>query len=216
VIAIVNYGSGNIQAIANIYHRLGVPFRLASRPEDLLAADRILLPGVGAFDQVMTQLQDAGIRPALDEAVLERRTPVLGICVGMQLMARTSEEGTLPGLGWIDADVKRFDHASFEQVTHLPHMGWNTVTPRRASPLFADVVLETGYYFLHSYYCACADPADELATAHYGIAFAAVVQRDHVFGVQFHPEKSHEAGIRLLSNFATLPLSLTAHTNPAC
>jgi imidazole glycerol-phosphate synthase subunit HisH len=206
VIAIVNYGSGNIQAIANIYNRLGVSFRLANQPEDLLTAERILLPGVGAFDQAMTQLQASGMRRALDQAVLEQRKPVLGICVGMQLLARSSEEGQVAGLGWIEGAVKRFEHANFHQATHLPHMGWNTVTPRRASPLFADVVLENGYYFLHSYYFACADPADELAVAHYGIAFAACVQRDHVFGVQFHPEKSHQAGIRLLTNFATLAL----------
>jgi glutamine amidotransferase len=202
MIAIVNYGSGNIQALANIFGRLGIPFTVASTPDELAPATRILLPGVGAFDQAMTELQRSGMRAALDDAVLRRNKPILGICVGMQLLANGSEEGVLPGLGWIDGTVKRFDHRQFRQATHLPHMGWNTVEPRRPDPLFRDVDLKGGYYFLHSYYFSCADPADELAVTEYGARFTSVVRRTNIHGVQFHPEKSHAAGITLLRNFA--------------
>jgi glutamine amidotransferase len=204
MIAIVNYGSGNIQAIANIYGRANIPYVIASTADELAPAERILLPGVGAFDQAMNELDRSGMRAALDRAVLQEHKPILGICVGMQLLARRSDEGQAAGLGWIDGEVRRFDHSNFRQTTHLPHMGWNTVQPSRESRLFEGVDLGTGYYFLHSYYFSCADPADTLATTEYGSGFASAVQRDNVYGVQFHPEKSHQAGIQLLKNFALL------------
>ncbi|HMC56294.1 MAG TPA: imidazole glycerol phosphate synthase subunit HisH [Gemmatimonadaceae bacterium] len=202
MIALINYGSGNIQALANIYGRLNVPFLIASTPDELANADRLLLPGVGAFDQAMNELDRSGMRAALDRKVLQEKTPILGICVGMQLLANSSEEGSARGLGWIDGVVKKFDHASFHQATHLPHMGWNTVEPARENRLFDGVDFRAGYYFLHSYYFACADPADALAVTEYGDRFTCAVQRDNVYGVQFHPEKSHQAGIQLLKNFA--------------
>jgi glutamine amidotransferase len=204
MIAIVNYGSGNIQAIANIYARSNIPFTIASSPDELRSAEKILLPGVGAFDQAMNELERSGMRRALDRRVLEDRLPVLGICVGMQLLARSSEEGEAAGLGWIDGVVRRFDHAHFHQATHLPHMGWNTVEPVEVDPLFTGVDLRTGYYFLHSYYFACSDEADVLAVTDYGAPFACAVHRENVYGVQFHPEKSHHAGVQLLKNFALL------------
>jgi imidazole glycerol-phosphate synthase subunit HisH len=204
MIAIVNYGSGNIQALANIFGRLNVAYSIAAAPEDLRSATRILLPGVGAFDQAMTELQRSGMRAALDDAVMRQGKPILGICVGMQLLGNRSEEGSLPGLGWIDGVVKRFDHSRFRQTTHLPHMGWNTVEPLRPAPLFDDVELSSGYYFLHSYYFSCADAADALAVTEYGDSFTSVVNRGNVYGVQFHPEKSHQAGIQLLKNFALM------------
>ena len=204
MIAIVNYGSGNIQAIANIYTRSNIPFIIASAPEELAAAERILLPGVGAFDQAMHELERSGMRRALDEEVLERGKPVLGICVGMQLLAKTSEEGSAAGLGWIDGAVKRFDERTVPQETLLPHMGWNTVEPVQENSLFDEVDLSTGYYFLHSYYFACADDRHTLAVTEYGARFTCAVHRDNVYGVQFHPEKSHHAGIQLLKNFARL------------
>jgi len=204
VIAIVNYGSGNIQAIGNIYNRLNIPFTVASTPDQLQSASKALLPGVGAFDQAMNELERSGMRRALDEFVLEARKPLLGICVGMQLLAKSSEEGSAKGLGWIDGEVKRFDHATFSQTTHLPHMGWNTVAPKYENRLFDGVDLQTGYYFLHSYYFACHRDADVLGVTDYGAPFASAVHRDNIYGVQFHPEKSHEAGIQLLKNFAFL------------
>jgi len=202
MIAIVDYGSGNLQAIRNIYHRLSIPFVLAKGPEDLADADRVLLPGVGAFDQAMGELNASGMRRALDQAVLEDGKPILGICVGMQLLARSSEEGREAGLGWIDASVRRFDPALIARPPRLPHLGWNTVEPTREDPLFAGADLRNGYYFLHSYYVACDDPADVLAFTEYGVRFASAVSRGRIRGVQFHPEKSHQAGVQLLRNFA--------------
>ena len=202
MIAIINYGSGNIQAIANIYKRAGVAHAIAETPDQLKGADRYLLPGVGAFDRCMQELNTSGMREALDRSVLTDRKPILGICVGMQILARSSEEGREKGLGWINGDVKRFDPSTFHQATRLPHMGWNTTSPVQQSPLFDGVDLTTGYYFLHSYIFACDKRENVLAETEYGGRFAAAVHRDNVFGVQFHPEKSHQAGIQLLKNFA--------------
>lgn len=204
MIAIVNYGSGNIQAIANIYKRLDVPFVVAATPDDLMAADQMILPGVGAFDQAMNELDASGLRRALDVCVLQQRKPILGICVGMQLLAKSSEEGEARGLGWIDADVKRFDHSTVGQRTQLPHMGWNSVELARTDPLFDGVELQNGYYFLHSYYFSCYDADDVLASTDYGVKFTSAVHRQNVYGVQFHPEKSHGNGVQLLKNFARL------------
>jgi imidazole glycerol-phosphate synthase subunit HisH len=204
LIAIVNYGSGNIQAIANIYGRLSVPFVVAATPGDLVGVDRIILPGVGAFDQAMNELDASGIRQALDVCVLNERKPILGICVGMQLLAKSSEEGGAKGLGWLDATVKRFEHSTFGLTRQLPHLGWNTVNPARADALFAGVEAQHGYYFLHSYYFSCHDPDDVLASTDYGGQFTCAVRRQNVYGVQFHPEKSHQNGVQLLKNFALL------------
>lgn len=204
MIAIVNYGSGNIQAFANIFNRLGVPFVVAETPDQLTDADRYLLPGVGAFDECMRQLNASGMRQAIDMYMLEGRKPILGICVGMQLLARSSEEGEEKGLGCIDGAVKRFDSSKFHQATQLPHMGWNTIEPLQENRLFDGVDLTTGYYFLHSYYFACERGEDVLAVTEYAGRFASAVHRGNVYGVQFHPEKSHQAGIQLLKNFSLL------------
>jgi len=203
MIALVNYGLGNIQAFHHIYMRLNLPVVIASTPDDLRGADKIILPGVGAFDWAMKRLDDSGLRTALDELVLEKRVPVLGICVGMQMMAKRSEEGVLPGLGWLDAVVKRFDTAHLPQKTHLPHMGWNDAVPAVESPLFAGLSAPR-FYFLHSYYFAPGQPSQTLATTHYGINFTSAAADRHIYGVQFHPEKSHGWGIQLLNNFARL------------
>ncbi len=202
MIAIVNYGSGNIQAICNVYSRLGVRFVVASKPEEVRAAEKILLPGVGAFDQAMSELERSGLRAALVECVLGQGRPFLGICVGMQLLAESSDEGSLPGLGWIKGRVRKFDRTRFKRGGKLPHMGWNTIAPTRASGLFRDINFDRGFYFLHSYYFFCEDPADELARTDYGGEYTSAVNRRNVSGVQFHPEKSHQTGIQLLKNFA--------------
>jgi len=202
VIAIVHYGLGNVQAFANIYSRLNIPAEIAETPEAILSADRIILPGVGAFDWAMKRLDASGLRPALEEAVVEQGRPVLGICVGMQMMARRSDEGILPGLGWIDGEVKRFDEAAFTQQTHLPHMGWNDVTPRSGNGLFRDLSQGARFYFLHSYYFTPRNPDHVLAETDYNGRYASAVQTENVLGVQFHPEKSHAWGIQLLKNFA--------------
>lgn len=206
MIGIVDYGLGNVQAIANIYKRLEIPTQLARSADELAAATHLILPGVGAFDWAMARLNDSGMRATLDRLVLQERRPVLGICVGMQMMAGHSDEGSAAGLGWFDAGVKLFDHARFTSRTHLPHMGWNDVRP--AQPVDAGSLLhgldDARFYFLHSYYFAPNDSADTLATTPYGDRFACAVRRGHIHGVQFHPEKSHQWGIRLLKNFAGL------------
>ncbi len=204
MIALVNYGSGNIQAIGNIYGRLHIPFKIASKPSDLDDAERIVLPGVGHFDQAMDALNHSGMRDALDAAVMVQKKPLIGICVGMQLLAKSSEEGVLPGLGWVDGVVKRFVPGDRPTPMRLPHMGWNDVRPVKESPLFRDVDLGNGYYFLHSFYFVCNRSEDMLAETSYGADFSCAVSSGNVYGVQFHPEKSHSAGIQLLKNFAEL------------
>lgn len=204
MIAIVDYGLGNIQAFANIYKRLDVPVTFARNADDLAKATSIVLPGVGAFDWAMERLNASGMRGALDRLVLEEKRAVLGICVGMQMMAHRSDEGSAAGLGWFDAEVRRFDESRIQGKTHLPHMGWNDVAPTGEQELFNDLDASARFYFLHSYYFAPHDPADVLATADYGDRFACAVRRGNVYGVQFHPEKSHGWGVQLLKNFAGL------------
>lgn len=204
MIAIVGYGSGNVSAIANIYRRLNIPVVLASSPGELQAADKLILPGVGAFDSAMARLSASGMRETLDELVIGERRPVLGICVGMQMMSRRSDEGVLPGLGWIGGEVKRFDVSSFTDATHLPHMGWNDVRARGASRLFHELNVGARFYFLHSYFFAPESEDSVLASTDYHGQFASAVAAGSIFGVQFHPEKSHLWGIRLLQNFAEL------------
>ena len=204
MITLVNYGLGNIQAFANIYKRLNITAHIASTADELAQAERIILPGVGAFDWAMKRLNNSGMRECLDEMVLHHKKPVLGICVGMQMMAHSSEEGVLPGLGWLNGTVKRFDESIFTGRTHLPHMGWNDVDPQLEHRLFSGLEEESRFYFLHSYYFEENDPDSILATTNYGIDFTASAFSENVYGVQFHPEKSHQWGIQLLKNFAEL------------
>lgn len=205
MIGIVDYGLGNVQAIANIYKRLDIPATLARDAGGLEAVSHLILPGVGSFDWAMSRLNDSGMRPTLERLVRDEGRPVLGICVGMQMMAQGSDEGEAAGLGWIAGRVRLFDSHEFRGPTHLPHMGWNDVAPAHADPLFTGLEHDSRFYFLHSYYFAPEDPQHVLATADYGHRFACAVQHRNVWGVQFHPEKSHQWGIRMLQNFAALP-----------
>jgi len=202
LIAIVNYGLGNIQAFVNIYRRLNIPTSVANTADDLVLADKIILPGVGAFDWAMTLLNESGMRKAIDEFVIEKRKPVLGICVGMQMMAQRSDEGILDGLGWIDAEVRKFDQSFFKERMQLPHMGWNDVEPQQSEYLFRGLESGARFYFLHSYYFVPRKESDVLAITNYNGPFASAVGVGNIFGVQFHPEKSHHWGIQLLKNFA--------------
>jgi glutamine amidotransferase len=204
LIAIVDYGLGNVQAIANIYKRLDLPCMLARHASHLADASHIVLPGVGAFDWAMAKLNESGMREALDDAVINHKKPVLGICVGMQMLALRSDEGTAAGLGWLDAEVKHLDRGPTDNPRQLPHMGWNDVKPMSTQGLFAGFDEPPRFYFLHSYYFAPHEPADTLAESDYGTSFTCAVRHGHVHGVQFHPEKSHAWGIQLLKNFATL------------
>jgi glutamine amidotransferase len=200
MVTLVNYGLGNIQAFAHIYRRLNLSVQVASTVEELRGARKLILPGVGAFDWAMSRLNASGLRDSLENLVLQQKVPVLGVCSGMQIMARRSEEGRLPGLGWIDAEVLRLDSVG-TGLGPLPHMGWNDVEPTGADPLLARIA-EPRYYFLHSYCVVPVRPMDVIATATYGVTFAAAVRSGHVAGTQFHPEKSHHWGVELLRNFA--------------
>lgn len=204
MITIIDYGVGNVQAIANIYKRLNIPVSAASTAAQLDGARKVVLPGVGAFDWAMTRLNQSGMREPLDAVVRGGQCDVIGICVGMQMLAKRSDEGALPGLGWIDADVRIFDEKRLSGRTRLPHMGWNDVSPSRPDPLFRGLETDARFYFLHSYYFEPHNPEDVLATTDYGGPFTCSVGRNKVFGVQFHPEKSHQWGIQLLKNFAEL------------
>lgn len=204
MITIIDYGVGNIYAFQNVYKRLNIPTKIAKTAKDLENVDKLILPGVGAFDYAITQLNNSGMRNRLDELVLEEKKPVIGICVGMQMMANGSDEGKLEGLKWIDADVKRFDEATIKFKTKLPHMGWNDVVPAKINSLFKGLETDALFYFLHSYYFLCHHEQDIIATSEYGVNFTSSVNHNNVYGIQFHPEKSHQFGETLLSNFANI------------
>jgi glutamine amidotransferase len=204
MITIIDYGVGNINAFVNVYKRLNVPVKIAKTAADLEDAQKIILPGVGHFDHAMTQLIKSGMREKLNELVLEKKVPVIGICVGMQMMGNDSDEGTMKGLGWIDASIKKFDESKIRQVTRLPHMGWNDVAPLKVNPLFEGLETAALFYFLHSYYFECNDSSDILATSEYGGVFTCATHHKNIYGIQFHPEKSHSYGETLLHNFAKL------------
>ena len=204
MISIVDYGLGNLKAFANIYKRLNIDVEFVKTPEQLNSAEKIILPGVGAFDHAISELNISGMRKKLDELVLEKKVPVLGICVGMQILGKRSDEGNLEGLGWVDADIIKFDTNLIKQKPLLPHMGWNDVHPIEGNPLFQELETNSIFYFLHSYYFSCNNPKDAIAKSNYGLEFTCSVNHDNIYGVQFHPEKSHQYGIQLLKNFANL------------
>lgn len=204
MITIVDYGLGNILAFANMYKRLNIDIAVAKGPEDLRHATKIILPGVGAFDHAMERLEASGMRPTLDDLVLGKGLPVVGICVGMQILAESSEEGQRPGLGYIKGKVLQFRMPSEDRTLPLPHMGWNDVQPRGASPLFHSLETDARFYFLHSFYIECTDQEDVLAETQYGLTFASAVRHGNVYGIQFHPEKSHHWGRQLLKNYSDL------------
>ncbi|MCZ4336711.1 imidazole glycerol phosphate synthase subunit HisH [Shewanella colwelliana] len=206
MIAIVDYGLGNIKAFANVFKRLNIECYFAATEEELRRASKIILPGVGAFDHAMSMLNNSGLRACLDELVLERKIPVIGICVGMQMMADSSEEGASAGLGWIPGTVRKFTLPASANLTHfpLPHMGWNNIVPSRESALLDCLDEEKRFYFLHSYYYQCVNESDVVAIATYGADYACIINRDNVYGIQCHPEKSHHNGVALLKSFANL------------
>lgn len=204
MIAIINYGSGNVGAIANIYKQLKIPHMITGDLAELAAAERYILPGVGAFDATMRYLNKSGMVELLNEQVLERKKKVMGICVGMQILADSSDEGELSGLGWIPGRVRKIDASTLAAKPKLPHMGWNSVTPRDGAKLFDGIDTAHGFYFLHSYYFDAAAPELVAATVEYGKELPCAVARENVFGMQFHPEKSHSNGVRVFRNFAEL------------
>lgn len=202
MIGIVNYGSGNIFAISNIYKRLNVEHIISANAKELESATHLILPGVGAFDETMRILNNNGLKDFLNEMVVDKQKPIMGICVGMQLLAEGSEEGLLEGFGWIKGTVKKFDSSKLKVKPFLPHLGWNTVELKYQHPIFSDIDHDRGFYFLHSYYYDCAFTEDVLGTTEYGIHYASAVRHSNVFGMQFHPEKSHQNGINIFRNFS--------------
>jgi glutamine amidotransferase len=202
-VAIVDYGMGNLHSVKRKLHRIGVDGQLTSEPDQVLRADKLVLPGVGHFGKAMEHLATLKLVPALHEAVSARKTPILGICLGMQLFAGRSEEGDAEGLGWLDADVVRFNVDDTRRFK-VPHTGWNGIRVARSSPLLDGLTDQAEFYFVHAYHMVCRDSGDMLCETDYGYPFTSVVQRDNLYGVQFHPEKSHDAGELLLRNFFQL------------
>jgi glutamine amidotransferase len=204
VITIVDYGLGNIRAFLNVYHRLNIEAKTATTAAALANASKVILPGVGSFDHAMELLAQSGMREALDDLALRQRVPILGVCVGMQILGRESDEGRLPGLGWIAGRVRTLESLMLAEKLPVPHMGWNDVRPLVKSRLFDQLDSGARFYFLHSYYFVCDRDDDQLAVANYGADFACAAHAGNIFGVQFHPEKSHHYGARLLQNFAEM------------
>ena len=201
MIAIVDYGLGNVQAFKDVYNRLNVPVLIAKSSKDLNNVTKLILPGVGSFDYAIMKLDESGMRKNIENLVIDKKIPILGVCVGMQMLARSSEEGKLKGFGWIDAMVKRFDSTN---GIILPHMGWNNVNPRSYDGLYKNTKKNLKFYFLHEYYFDVCEESDVEATANYEGEYVCSVRKGNIFGVQFHPEKSHHFGMQLLKNFAEI------------
>lgn len=200
MIVIVDYQAGNIGSIQNMLRKIGHDAVISSDPMIISKAEKIILPGVGAFDHGMQTLRQLNLLSALEERK-NSKIPILGICLGAQLMCYSSEEGKEKGLAWIDAKVIRFKNVVGEKKILIPHMGWNNVKASKESRLFRDMLPDARFYFVHSYYISCADRNDLLIHSHYGDDFDAAFERDNLVGVQFHPEKSHKFGQQLLKNF---------------
>ncbi len=200
-IGIIDYGMGNVGSVYNALLHLGADATIVDNSEKLALCDKLILPGVGAFGDAMNKLQSSGFAATLRETVLVRQTPFLGICLGLQLICTSSEEfGFHRGLGWVDAKVLRFP-AHLDVA--VPHMGWNEVNTKQSSPLL-EGCNGADFYFVHSYFAQCTNPAEVAGETDYGLPFASVLARDNIYAVQFHPEKSQEAGLRLLRNFIAL------------
>ena len=203
MLTIVDYGVGNLASIQNMLKRIGRQVRISATEEDILQADKLILPGVGAFDTCAEKLKESGFLTALNKKVLEEKIPVLGVCVGMQLLTHGSEEGVLPGLGWIGGKIIKFRAEQLSSGLKIPHMGWTEVIVNKASKLFSDMHNAPRFYFVHSYHPQLDNEDDALIYATHGYCFVAGIERENILGVQFHPEKSHKFGMKLLDNFVS-------------
>jgi imidazole glycerol-phosphate synthase subunit HisH len=204
MIVIIDYGMGNLGSILNMLKKIGALAKVSSDAQEIDQADKLILPGVGAFDTGMHRLAELNLIDLLNDKVLSRKTPTLGVCLGMQLLTKRSEEGVLPGLGWIDGETIHFRFDPKQANLKIPHMGWNTITIRRGGNLFEELNGESRFYFAHSYHVVCNQPEDILTTTNYGYECVSALQRENIMGAQFHPEKSHKFGMKLLKNFAEL------------
>ncbi|MFN3491806.1 MAG: imidazole glycerol phosphate synthase subunit HisH [Anaerolineales bacterium] len=202
MIVIVDYGVGNLGSIKNMFKKIGYKAEPSSDPEVLRQAEKLILPGVGAFDAGMSKLRERGLIDLLNELVLEKKTPVLGHCLGMQLMTKKSAEGTETGLGWVEAECIRFTFEQHQSHLKIPHMGWNEINVQRQHPIVSGLETDARFYFVHTYHVVCKNEADVVAYTDYGYNFASIIQKENIIGAQFHPEKSHKFGMQFLKNFA--------------
>ncbi len=202
MITIIDYGMGNLGSVKNMFKKIGENAIISSSKEEIKNASKILLPGVGAFDNAMTNLNELGLIEIIKEKVLIEKTPIMGICLGMQLLTKGSEEGKLEGFGFVDAYAKKFDFSSLDETLPVPHMGWNKVYLQKESKLLQEgKVRENRFYFVHSFAVNCKNREDVLTTTHYGYEFVSSFEKDNIIGCQFHPEKSHKFGMKLFENF---------------
>lgn len=204
MIVIINYGMGNLNSVLNMFKKVGAQAIITSDLNMIEKADKLMLPGVGAFDNAMANINNMGLIPVLNKKVLEDKIPILGICLGMQLLTKSSEEGNLQGLGWLDAETKRFNFGENTQNLKTPHMGWNLANIKHQKNIFDKMNGESKFYFVHSYHVVCCDETDILATTFYGYEFTSAVHKENIYGTQFHPEKSHKFGMQVLKNFTLL------------
>lgn len=202
MIVVIDFGVGNLGSILNMLNKVGAKAIISSEISDLENADKLVLPGVGSFDNGFIKLKEFGFIPVLNRKVINQKTPILGICLGMQLFTKRSEEGVMPGLGWLDAETIKFNFNNNDNNNlRIPHMGWNTISINREDPIFKDLKEEARFYFVHSYHLICNNEEDILAKTHYGYDFTSIVRKENILGAQFHPEKSHKFGMNLLRNF---------------
>lgn len=204
MLAIINYGVGNLNSIKNALSKIGFESEITSRPDDIRKADKIIFPGVGSFDYAVNALSRLGLTEPLHNRVIIDKIPILGICLGMQLMSKRSEEGRLNGFGWIDADTVKFDFTAIEKNLRIPHMGWNHIEVKRSGSILDNLYDEPRFYFVHSYHIKCANSDNILAASNYGYEFTCAIIQDNIIGVQFHPEKSHKFGLQVLNNFVRM------------
>lgn len=201
MITIIDYGIGNIGSIKNMLKKVGEKSIISSDIEEINVAEKLILPGVGAFDFGMEQLKNFDLINILNKKVLVDKIPILGICLGMQLFSKQSEEGLKPGLGWIEGITKKFSFDNHQNLA-IPHMGWNTIKIKKESKLLSDLPKDSRFYFVHSYHLDCKDSSDQLCSSEYGFEFTSAIEKGNILGVQFHPEKSHKFGMQILKNFA--------------
>lgn len=204
MITIINYNAGNIKSIQNMLKRIGAKTCISSNVDEIEQAEKIILPGVGHFDFGMINLKQSGLIEVLNKKVLKDKVPLLGICLGAQLLGNRSEEGKEKGLGWINMDVVKFDNVKMPENYKIPHMSWNEIEIKKSSKLLEGLNIESRFYFVHSYHMKCNDENDVLTNTNYGYEFTSAVEKDNIFGVQFHPEKSHKFGMKLLDNFVKI------------